>query len=51
MKPIIKYFKSEIITTYNGNEYINEELETLLKEHHIEHRFVDVNQPFSWCYR
>ena len=55
MEQTIKFFKPEIITTDNGKEYINKKLETLLQEHHIEHRFVDVNQHTSlgiidrWC--
>ena len=47
MKTIVNSFKPKIITTDNGKEYINKELQSLLKEHNIEHRFVDVNQHGS----
>ena len=47
MKRVINYFKPEIITSDNGKEYTNKELRELLKQHNVEHRFVDVNQHES----
>ena len=52
---VIKFFKPKIITSDNGKEYTNKELNNFFKEHNIEHRFVDINQHASlgvidrWC--
>lgn len=44
---VVHFFNPKIITSDNGSEYTNKELNKFLKDHDIEHRFVDVNQHES----